>query len=89
MNRAFFAGTLKKKPEIMYTPQGERIVKFSLWVEEGSFPVEIMYIDSHTGRDYNAMVGNEVMVAGSLAKKTGKEGITFILKAHIILWMEE
>jgi len=85
MNRVFVSGTVQKKPEVMYTPQGERIITFVLWVEDGAFPMEVLYMEPHRGRDVATMEGTTVMVAGTLTKKKGK-GLT--VKAHKIQWME-
>lgn len=52
MNRIFLSGKLTAKPEVVYTPKREKIVMFPLWVEEGAFSIDVVFIDQQGTRDF-------------------------------------
>jgi primosomal replication protein N len=89
VNRIFLSGKLKTKPEVVYTPKGERVVMFLLWVEEGTFSIDVVLIDRQGIKDFGEMVGRNIMVSGMLTKTMVKSHDVFKLKANKILWMEE
>jgi single-stranded DNA-binding protein len=43
VNKVFFTGRLKTKPEVVYTPKGEKYILFPLWVGEGDFRIDVEY----------------------------------------------
>ncbi|OPY80981.1 MAG: hypothetical protein A4E65_01272 [Syntrophorhabdus sp. PtaU1.Bin153] len=89
MNRVFLIGKLQGKPEVVYTPKGEKVVMFPLRVEEGDFNIDVVFIDRE-GTGYPAdTIKARVMVGGSLARVPGKGRDALRLTANKILWMEE
>jgi hypothetical protein len=88
VNKVFLTGRLKIKPEVMHTPKGEKILKFSLWVEDDAFSIDVVYLDRQGINDFTGMTGNRITVSGSLTK-SGDRHDGFKLKAHKIIWMEE
>ena len=88
MNKVFLTGRLKIKPEVMYTPKGEKILKFPLWVEDGTFSIDVVYLDRQGVADFSGMTGSTVTVSGMLTKGSGRQE-DLRLKAHKIIWMEE
>jgi hypothetical protein len=89
MNKVFFAGKLKVKPEVVYTPKGEKVVRFPLWIEEGDFSIDVVCIDQQSLKDFDEKIGKKIMVSGMLTKTLGRSRDVFTLKANKILWMEE
>ncbi len=88
MNRVFLTGRLKTTPDVMYTPKGEKILRFPLWVEDESFSIDVIYLDRQGIRNPDGMVGNTIMVSGMLSKSADRHD-SLRLKAQKILWMEE
>ncbi len=89
MNRVFLIGKLQGKPEVVYTPKGEKVVMFPLRVKEGNFNIDVIFIDRE-GTGYPAdTMKTRVMVGGSLARVPGKERDVLRLTANKILWMED
>ena len=89
MNKVFLTGKVQGKPEVVYTPKGERIFMFPLWVEEGDFSIDVVFVDRE-GTPYPADTAKAgVMVGGSLARVPGKGRDALRLTAKKILWMEE
>jgi hypothetical protein len=89
VNRVFLSGRLKKKPEIVYTPRGERLMLFPLWVDDGAFSIDVVCMDDMGKRSMADMEGSNVIVSGVLTKNPGKQQETLRLKANKILWMED
>lgn len=89
MNKVFLSGTLKKKPEIVYTPRGEKLLMFPLWVDEGDFGIDVVYLESQGIKSFDGMPGQTIIVAGQIARASGKLQGTLRLMAHKIIWMEE
>ncbi len=89
MNKVFFTGRLKIRPEVVYTPKGEKYVLFPLWVNEGDFRIDVEYAGGKGVAHWNEKVGKELMGAGMLAKTKTKSHDVFKVKAHKIYWMEE
>jgi primosomal replication protein N len=89
VNRVFLSGKLQEKVDVMYTPKGEKIVKFPLWVDEGGFRIDVVFVDQQGSRDFPKMVGREVMVSGVLTGASDRPHNALRLRAHKILWMEE
>jgi len=89
VNKVFLTGKMQGKPEVAYTPKGERIVIFPLWVEEGDFSIDVVFIDREGAGYPGDVAKTRVMVGGSLTKASGKGRDAFRLTANKILWMEE
>jgi hypothetical protein len=88
VNKVFLTGRVKLKPEVMSTPKGERIFKFPLWVEDDTFSIEVIYLDRQGIKDPAGLMGNTLMVSGTLTKSLDRND-AFKLKAYKISWMEE
>jgi hypothetical protein len=89
VNKVFLYGTVREKPEVAYTPKGEKIIVFPLWVEDGSFSIDVVFTDQSGTIDLQNRVGNRIMTSGSLVKNRVRSNSIFKLKANKILWMEE
>jgi hypothetical protein len=89
MNKVFLTGTLREEVEVRYTPQGERIAMFPLWVDDGAFTIEVPYKVPGGTWNHPGKVGSKVMASGTLAKIGEKANRSLRLKANKILWMEE
>ncbi len=89
MNRAFFTGRLKSKPEIVYTPRGEKFVLFPLWVDEGDFRIDVECAGDNRITRWGEKIGKELMVSGTLVRMKLKSRDVFKLKAQKIYWMED
>lgn len=89
MNKVFLSGRLKKQPEIVYTPQGEKLLMFPLWVDEGDFGIEVVYPERQGIKIFAGMPGQTIIVAGKIARASGKLHNTLRLMANKIIWMEE
>lgn len=88
MNKVFLSGTLKKQPEIVYTPRGEKLIMFPLWVDEGAFSIDVVFMEHQGMKSIAGMPGSAIMVSGKIAKASGKSHDQFRLMANKIIWME-
>ncbi len=88
MNRVFLSGTVRKAPEIAYTPKGRKVITFPMWVSEGDFSIEVVGAGDVPRRPDQA-VGNSVLVAGELIKTKFRTHDRMRVKASKILWTEE
>ena len=43
MNRVFLTGRVQSQPDTAYTPRGQRIVTFPLWIEDGKFGIDVIF----------------------------------------------
>jgi primosomal replication protein N len=89
LNKVFLSGTLKKQPEIVYTPRGEKLFMFPLWVDAGGFSVDVVFLEREGMKNFASMQGSTIIVSGELAKASGKSHDTLRLMANKIIWMEE
>ena len=89
MNRAFLTGRLKTAPEVVYTPRGEKYILFPLWVDEGSFRIDVECLGDKKITHWDEKIGKELMVSGSLVKIKARSRDVFKLRAQKIYWMEE
>ena len=89
MNRVFLTGRLKTKPEVVYTPKGEKYVLFPLWVDEGDFRIDVECAGEKGTTHWGEKIGKELMVSGVPVKTKMRSQDIFKLKAHKIYWMEE
>ena len=88
MNKVFLTGRLTIKPEVTYTPKGEKILRFPLWVDGDGFSIDVIYLDRQGVSDFAGLMGSAVMVSGTLMKPADRHE-ALKLKANKILWMEE
>ena len=88
MNKVFLTGRLKVKPGVLYTPKGEKILQFPLWVENDAFSIDVIYLDRQGIKDLTGLVASVITVSGTLTKSMdGHSSIK--VKADKIIWMEE
>ncbi len=87
MNRVFLTGTLRGKPEIAYSPKGQKIFSLPFLAEEGDLQIEVVVAGdwSFEGKD----PGSRLLVVGTLARTSRGSRDGLRLKANKILWMEE
>ena len=88
MNKVFLTGRLRIKPEVTYTPKGERILRFPLWVDDDAISIEVIYLDRQGVSDVAGLMGSAVMVSGRLMKPADTHEALKV-RANKILWMEE
>lgn len=88
MNKVFLSGTLKKQPETLYTPRGEKLIIFPLWVDEGAFNIDVIFQERPGTKEIADMTGSTIMVSGALEKGAGKKHDQFRLMANKIIRME-
>jgi hypothetical protein len=88
VNKVFLTGRLKVKPDVRFTPKGEKILQFPLWVEDDVFSIEVVYLDRQGIKDLTGLAGNTITVSGTLMKTTDRHG-EIKVKANKIIWMEE
>lgn len=88
MNKVFLTGRLKIGPEVTYTPKGERILTFPLWVDDDAFSVDVIYLDRQGIKDFAGLMGGAVTVSGKLTRSADRHGALKV-RANKILWMEE
>lgn len=89
MNRVFFSGTINSDIETVYTPKGEKILTFSLLVEDGRFSIDVMFKDSWSLFDSKTKKDCKAVVSGVLTKtRKGSQDI-IKLQANKLFLMEE
>lgn len=89
MNRVFMTGRVEKRPEIVYTPRGDKFMLFPLRVTDGDFLIDVEGRGDSSGPYVDAAVGAGVMVSGMLIRKKLPAREIVKLEAHKIFWMEE
>ena len=89
MNKVFISGSVGANPQISYTPKGQKIVRFPMWVEEGGFSIDVILAGGSAMSDLAATIGKRVLVAGALAKIKTESRDVLKVKASKILPMEE
>jgi primosomal replication protein N len=89
MNRVFMTGKVEKRPEIVYTPRGEKFMLFPLRVTDGDFLIDIECRGDASEPYADAAIGSSVMVSGMLVRKKLAAKEIVKLKANKIFWMEE
>ncbi len=89
MNKVFISGSVGANPQISYTPKGQKIVRFPMWVEEGGFSIDVILAGGSAMSDLAATIGKRVLVAGALAKMKTESRDVLKVKASKILPMEE
>lgn len=89
MNRVFMTGRVDKRPEIVYTPRGDKFMLFPLRVTDGDFLIDVECRGDSSAPYVDAAVGSGVMVSGMLVRKKLPAREIVKLEAHKIFWMEE
>ena len=89
MNRVFMTGKVEKRPEIVYTPRGDKFMVFPLRVTDGDFLIDVECRGDSSEPYVDKAVGSGVMVSGTLVRKKLPTREIVKLEAHKIFWMEE
>ena len=89
MNRVFMTGRVDKRPEIVYTPRGDKFMLFPLRVTDGDFLIDVECRGDSSAPYIDAAAGKNVMVSGMLVRKKLPAREIVKLEAHKIFWMEE
>ncbi len=89
MNKVFISGSVGADPQVSYTPRGQKIVMFTMRVEEGDFSVDVIFAGEPVQSDVAALMGRKILVAGMLTKAKTRSRDVFKVKASKILPMEE
>ena len=89
MNKVFISGSVGANPQISYTPKGQKIVMFPMWVEEGGFSIDVIFAGGPVASDLATTIGKRVLVAGALTKTKTQSRDVLRVKASKILPMEE
>lgn len=88
MNRVFLTGRVQSQPDTAYTPRGQRIVTFPLWIEDGKFGIEVIFSGVQPA-DVGRKNGEKVTVMGTLVKAKERTREVLKVRASKIIWMEE
>ena len=89
VNKIFISGSVGANPQVSYTPKGQKIVMFPMWVEEGGFSIDVVFAGRPVASDLVATIGRRVLVAGALTKTKTQSRDVLRVKASKILPMEE
>ena len=89
MNKIFVSGSVGANPQVSYTPKGQKIVMFPMWVEEGGFSIDVIFAGGPVTSDLATTIGKRVVVAGALTKMKTQSRDVLKVKASKILPMEE
>ena len=89
MNKLFISGSVGASPQVSYTPKGQKIVMFPIWVEEGGFSIDVIFAGGPVTSDLATTIGKRVLVAGALTKMKTQSRDVLRVKASKILPMEE
>ena len=89
MNKVFLSGKINKQPDVVYTPRGEKLLMFPLWVDEGAFSIDVVFTERQGATHFSGTTGRNIIVSGELTKASGKSQQPLRIMAHKIIWMEE
>jgi single-stranded DNA-binding protein len=89
VNKVFISGSVGANPQVSYTPKGQKIVMFPIWVEEGGFSIDVIFAGGPVTSEAAATIGKRVLVAGTIAKTKTQSRDVLKVKASKILPMEE
>ena len=89
MNKVFISGSVGADPQVSYTPKGQKIVMFPIWVEEGGFSIDVIFAGGPVTSELATTIGKRVLVAGAIAKTKTQSRDVLKVKASKILPMEE
>lgn len=88
MNRVFLSGVIDSDVGVFFSPKGDKILVFSLFIEEGRFSIEVVYKDKGTSDALNLKKTDRVIVSGALMKKKKGNQDIFRLEANKLFVME-
>ncbi len=89
MNKVFVSGSVGANPQVSYTPKGQKILSFSMFIEDGGFSIDVIFAGDQRVSEAAAKTGKRVLVAGALAKMKAPSRSALTVKASKILPMEE
>ncbi len=89
MNRVFVSGSIGANPRVSYTPKGQKIITFPIWVEDGGFSIDVVFSGESRMPDALAAIGKRVVVSGVLANMKSESRNVLRVRASQILPMEE
>jgi single-stranded DNA-binding protein len=89
VNKIFISGSVGANPQVSYTPKGQKIVMFPMWVEEGGFSIDVVFAGGTASSDVAAGIGKRVLVTGAVTKMKSQSRDVLRVKASKILPMEE
>jgi hypothetical protein len=89
LNKVFLSGTINRLPEVVYTPRGDKLLKVPLWVDEGAFSIDVVFMERPGMKSISSKQAGNIIVSGELAKASGKSQNPIRLVANKIIWMEE
>jgi len=89
VNKIFISGSVGANPQVSYTPKGRKILRFPIWVDDGSFSIDVISAGGPAISDVAAGIGKRVIVAGALTKTKTQTRDVLKVKAYKILPMEE
>jgi single-stranded DNA-binding protein len=89
VNKVFISGSVGADPQVSYTPKGQKIVMFPIWVEEGGFSIDVIFAGGPVTSELATTIGKRVLVAGAIAKTKTQSRDVLKVKASKILPMEE
>lgn len=89
MNRVFLTGKVEAKPQIVYTPRGDKYMLFPMRVLEGDLRIDVECAGDVASSRVDTGTGRTVMVSGILTRVRIRSREVFKVKAHKIFWMEE
>ena len=89
MNKVFISGSVGADPQVSYTPKGQKIVMFPMWVEEGSFSIDVIFAGSRLASDPVGAMGRRILVTGTLTRMKTQSRDVLKVRASKILPMEE
>jgi len=89
VNKVFISGSVGAKPQVSYTPKGQRIVMFPMKVEEEDFSIDVVFAGEPGQAGISTTIGRRIMVAGMLTRMKTQARDVLKVKASKILPMEE
>jgi len=82
LNRVFLSGIIDSDIEVYFSPKGDKILIFSLFMEEGRFSIEVVYKDRGTSDALNLKRSDRVIASGALIKTKNGNQDKFRLEAN-------
>ena len=89
MNRVFMTGKVEAKPQVVYTPRGDKYILFPMRVSEGNLLIDVECQGDPSMSYLDAAAGRRVLVSGMLTRAKVRAREVLKLKVHKIIWMEE
>ncbi|MCX8109760.1 MAG: hypothetical protein N3D15_00715 [Syntrophorhabdaceae bacterium] len=82
MNKVFLSGVIDSDVEVYFSPKGDKIFIFSLFIEEGRFSIEVVYKNKGTSDVLNLKKSDKVVASGALIKAKKVNQDIFRLEAN-------